>query len=1012
MLSQEYSCDFKGLYEAVTNNLKVGLSELQNNIKKVKKKRRELLADKIRRMEHVFGVESEQFGDAVRELNKFDDTELKERANKYRDFVLSNNEKPTKAFCLLGKENNLMDDCEQICDDNNRKFECPNLRRKYISNYYGELYKKKLDMLMSIEEFLGRDTLELDWLLEKKLNEDERMSLEGDITLEEVDRALKTCNMNSSSGWDGISNKVIKLYFPYLGPLLVKLARNCFETSELNTSFKLGQIKLIPKKGEASKIGDWRPITLLSCGYKLISGTIAFRMEGFLDKIIGRAQKGFMGKKFMSTCTINIMDRIGGAWHHREPLGIMCIDFNKAFDSVEHMFIENVLKFFNFGDNFINMIKTLLHNRQSMVRVGDMLTEPFDIKRGTPQGDRISPYIFIICIEILLIKLKRLEGRGINNCRFIRDWTNVNGMNGEGNAEGFADDISVLFEMSPDAVLLVKNVLEQFKLVSGLSLNVGKTQLMVAGCDEYVIGSKVHDIEVVEQVKILGIKIDRKLERLEQNWDEKIDKMIRLSNFWRLQRLKISGRILVAKTFLLSQVVFLLETLPLLHETGERINKLMVDYVKGTDRVIAKKRWFTNREWGGYGLIDIFALNNCVKASWINRWVLNYSNADIVGGRGIGNMDKPVDQWGVSDGLLHSDKIKSEIMQQWRVYKQCFYRVNGNFGKACLFENDGLLAGKPNIGLTVFGHERYNGLSRIRKMVIVERFFRGQRILDKVEIDVILGINMNMAEYFRLRNVLFEIKGIYGNLTGEGRCLDLYMRGKKHSGGELRRNLMVSCSPAYFENDPRRVPSAISLWGGGAVDEANRELIEMNFGLWGISQLSSEFSMFLFNLVQGKLYLNNVLANFDNISPKCTFCELMARRDLVERGFGENDAEFVYYLGLLPNETVSHLFWECEPAQTVVQRAYRWLRGMDWYRGVEEIQKTNFMMGTYSDNNKKLSRVDLIWKHFVKFYIYKCRITRKLPMFPSLKFELEGLFSNRGMYKMRSLIVRINELYL
>ena len=101
-------------------------------------------------------------------------------------------------------------------------------------------------------------------------------------------------------------------------------------------------------------------------------------------------------------------------------------------------------------------------------------------------------------------------------------------------------------------------------------------------------------------------------------------------------------------------------------------------------------------------MIDIFVLNNCVKASWINRWALNYDNADIVGRRAISNIDKPVDQWGVSENLLNSDKIQCLIMQQWKLFKQCFYRVNDNFGKACLFENDGLLVGRPIYSLEAF----------------------------------------------------------------------------------------------------------------------------------------------------------------------------------------------------------------------------------------------------------------------------------------------------------------------
>jgi len=48
------------------------------------------------------------------------------------------------------------------------------------------------------------------WVQQKKLTEEEKMSLEGEITLAELEKALKSSNMGSSSGWDGISYKVIK----------------------------------------------------------------------------------------------------------------------------------------------------------------------------------------------------------------------------------------------------------------------------------------------------------------------------------------------------------------------------------------------------------------------------------------------------------------------------------------------------------------------------------------------------------------------------------------------------------------------------------------------------------------------------------------------------------------------------------------------------------------------------------------------------------------------------------
>jgi hypothetical protein len=106
------------------------------------------------------------------------------------------------------------------------------------------------------------------------------------------------------------------------------------------------------------------------------------------------------------------MDIIAGAWNANEPLGILCVDFNKAFDSVEHVFINRVMEFFKFGPRFTGMVMTLLRGRTSRITVNNGYTDSFTIGRGTPQGDRISPFIFILCIEILLIKLKCMGGGG------------------------------------------------------------------------------------------------------------------------------------------------------------------------------------------------------------------------------------------------------------------------------------------------------------------------------------------------------------------------------------------------------------------------------------------------------------------------------------------------------------------------------------------------------------------------------------------------------------------------
>ncbi len=419
LMGRDFECDYRRLYEVIVNGLKNVMVAIQNRRATAEKETRGYLVNRIRYMEEKFGIGSEQAEEQREKLFRFDDNGLKERANRFRDFLEKNNEKATKAFCKLSKEGGTNDDISQIKGDDGGVFPNSAQRGEHIRKFYENLYKKRLDPLMSVEEFLGGRICNEDWVTDRKLSGEERESLEIAVTMEELKESMEKSNFESTSGWDGISFKVIRHFWDLLSHPMLKMVNETFLRGELMDSFKLGLIKLIPKKGKAEKVGDWRPITLLCCGYKLISGIVAKRLEKYLMKIIGRAQKGFLKQKSIHTCTDNIMTCISQAWIEQEECGVMCVDFKKAFDSVEHAAIKMILEFFNFGEIMVGMVMTLLNSRISRVIVEDGYSDSLGITRGTPQGDRSSPYIFIIVIEILLIKLKGMDGHGIECCDFI-----------------------------------------------------------------------------------------------------------------------------------------------------------------------------------------------------------------------------------------------------------------------------------------------------------------------------------------------------------------------------------------------------------------------------------------------------------------------------------------------------------------------------------------------------------------------------------------------------------------
>ena len=85
---------------------------------------------------------------------------------------------------------------------------------------------------------------------------------------------------------------------------------------------------------------------------------------------------------------------------------LVTIEFEKAFDSLDHKFILAVKKKISFGKNSISWVEILLNNQESCVINGGNTARYFHLQRGACQTDRILAYVLILCLEILFILIK------------------------------------------------------------------------------------------------------------------------------------------------------------------------------------------------------------------------------------------------------------------------------------------------------------------------------------------------------------------------------------------------------------------------------------------------------------------------------------------------------------------------------------------------------------------------------------------------------------------------------
>jgi Reverse transcriptase (RNA-dependent DNA polymerase) len=201
------------------------------------------------------------------------------------------------------------------------------------------------------------------------------------------------------------SNKYIKTFWYILGRPLF----NCCKKSDgtLINTFATAQIRIIPKKGDMSKIKNWRPISLLSNFYKILSRAINNRLKKVVNRVLSRAQKGFTKSRQIQEVLLNVSENIDKCKKLKINGAMICVDQTKAFDSVDHNYLEKCFRFFNFGPQFIAWLKMIGTGRKACVILENgKKSEIFDLLKGTAQGDCPSPIIYNICAQILLLKIE------------------------------------------------------------------------------------------------------------------------------------------------------------------------------------------------------------------------------------------------------------------------------------------------------------------------------------------------------------------------------------------------------------------------------------------------------------------------------------------------------------------------------------------------------------------------------------------------------------------------------
>ena len=170
----------------------------------------------------------------------------------------------------------------------------------------------------------------------KQVTLDEQRSCEGPLTLEECYSALNKMALNKSPGSDGLTVEFFQTFWEDIGHILVNVLNYCKEIGCLADSHRRAVITILHKQGkDPLDIKNYRPISLLNTDYKIMTKSIANRINPILGRIISPEQTGFIKNRYIGENIRLLSDIIDITERTGTPGALLLLDFEKAYDSVE-----------------------------------------------------------------------------------------------------------------------------------------------------------------------------------------------------------------------------------------------------------------------------------------------------------------------------------------------------------------------------------------------------------------------------------------------------------------------------------------------------------------------------------------------------------------------------------------------------------------------------------------------------------------------------------------------------
>jgi Reverse transcriptase (RNA-dependent DNA polymerase) len=290
------------------------------------------------------------------------------------------------------------------------------------------------------------------------------------ITSQEINHVIDNWLSHKAPGPDGFTGEFYKAFRQLIVPDLLATYNSVLtqpnQTLEpLNRSY----IVMIPKKKNATDLGDYRPISVINAIQRILSKILAARLQPHMSGLLQPTQTGFLKGRHILEGFYYAQEIVTAATKQSKQIALFKADIYKAFDSLNWVFIKNCLAARGFSHIWITWIQNLVLQGHSQVTLNSVAGRRITLKRGVRQGDPLSPYLFNITMDVLALWIQRLNERRILKPIYI----------GCRSCLLYADDTLIFVQPTAHQLNLLKILLDSFGNISGLKINMQQSELLV-----------------------------------------------------------------------------------------------------------------------------------------------------------------------------------------------------------------------------------------------------------------------------------------------------------------------------------------------------------------------------------------------------------------------------------------------------------------------------------------------------------------------------------------------------